>query len=100
MFPYGSADKFNPAVLVHLFRSAIVNKSSTEHHAASGLFPWQKKFCCQSGEPHFISASLRFLALIHRSYLCALLRCEGELAAIEGEESLCTEAVNAAVDRL
>lgn len=43
---------------------------------------------------------LRFFALIHRPHLCALLRGEGELAAIEGEESLCTEAVNAAVDCL
>ena len=43
---------------------------------------------------------LRFLALIHRPHLGALLRCEGELAAVEGEKPLCTEAVNAAVDCL
>ena len=35
----GITDKFSPAVLAHLFRPAIVNKSSTEHHSASGLFP-------------------------------------------------------------
>ena len=43
---------------------------------------------------------LRFLTRIHRPHFGALLRGEGELAAIEGEEALCTEAVNAAVDRL
>ena len=43
---------------------------------------------------------LRFLALIHRSHLGALLRCEGEFAAVEGENPLCAEAINAAVDRL
>ena len=43
---------------------------------------------------------LRFGAPIHRPHLGALLRCEGELAAVEGEEPLCTEAVNAAVDCL
>jgi len=41
--------------LAHLFRPAIVNKSSTEHHSASGLFPWQDKKSAANPENFILS---------------------------------------------
>ena len=58
------------------------------------------KICINLMDFSLSVVSLRLWVRIHRPYFGALFRCEGELSAIKGENPLCAEAVNAAVDRL